>query len=90
MLMPFVVLTAVFPAIVLVDLVKDRMPWNILTAPQIGGIISSLSLPACVFVGGLLALSPAREKHRKRPVPDSDCHVTTRERPVLDPSSTCL
>lgn len=67
MLMPFVVLTSVFPAIVLVDLAKNRVPWNILTAPQIGGIISSLSLPVCVLLGGLLGLSPAGEEHRKRP-----------------------
>jgi hypothetical protein len=67
MLMPFVVLTSVFPAIVLVDLAMKRVPWNILTAPQIGGIISSLSLPVCVLLGGLLGLSPAGEEHRKRP-----------------------
>jgi hypothetical protein len=56
MLMPFALLACVFPAIVLVNLATYRGPWIVLTAPRIGGMISSLSLPALVVVGGVLGL----------------------------------
>jgi len=60
MLMPFALLACVFPAIVLVNLAIYRGPWILLTAPRIGGMISSLSLPACILLGGALALVPRR------------------------------
>ena len=60
MVLPFALLACVFPAIVLVDLAKYAGPRKILTAPQIVGIVSSLSLPACVFVGGLFGLIRCR------------------------------
>jgi hypothetical protein len=66
MLLPFALLACVFPAIVLVNLAIYGGPWTILTAPRVGGMISSLTLPAWILVGGLLALSPARQEHRKR------------------------
>jgi hypothetical protein len=66
MLMPFALLACALPAIVLVNLAINRGPWILLTAPRIGGIISSLSLPACVLVGGLFGLTPTRKEQRER------------------------
>jgi hypothetical protein len=56
MVLPFALLSCVFPAIVLVNLAMYVGPWILWTPPQIGGIASSLSLPAFVLVGGFFGL----------------------------------
>jgi hypothetical protein len=56
MVMPFALLACVFPAIVVVNLVTYGGPWTILTAPRIGGMVSSLTLPAWILLGGLLGV----------------------------------
>lgn len=64
MLMPFALLACVFPAMVIVSLATYRGPWLALTAPQIGGIVSSLSLPVCVLVGGFFGVGGHRSRHQ--------------------------
>lgn len=59
MVMPFALLACVFPAIVMVNVATHGVPWAILTASRIAGMISSLSLPACVVIGGLFGLGPS-------------------------------
>ena len=68
MLIPFALLACVFPVIVVVNLAIYRGPWIILTAPRVGGIISSLSLPACILIGGLVALAFPRQKYPAAPI----------------------
>jgi hypothetical protein len=60
MLMPFALLACVFPAIVIVNLATYRGLAVVWTAPRIGGVISSLSLPAWVLVGGMLGTAPTK------------------------------
>lgn len=66
MLMPFALLSCLIPAIALVNLARHVGPWIFVTPPRIGPLASTLSIPLCVLLGGLLGLSPAREEHRKR------------------------
>jgi hypothetical protein len=51
--------SVVLAAFIIMALSADTYP-TIWTAPKIGGAISTLSLPACVLLGGALALVPRR------------------------------
>jgi len=66
MLLPFALLVCGIPAIVLVNLATHLGPWIFVTPPRIGPLSSTLSLPVCVLVGGLLGLSPVRKQQQRR------------------------
>jgi hypothetical protein len=59
LLVPWMLLVCVPPAIMLLLIFGDGRSLP-LTAPIVGGIVSTLSLPMFVLIGGALALHPTR------------------------------
>jgi hypothetical protein len=59
LLVPWMLLVCVPPAIMLLLIFGDAQSLP-LTAPIVGGIVSTLSLPMFVLIGGALALHPTR------------------------------
>ena len=61
MLLPWTLLVCVLPALVLLLMFRDAQPLPP-TAPAVGGIISTLSLPLWVAIGGVLGVRPLRKQ----------------------------
>ena len=61
MLLPWTLLVCVLPALVLLLVFRDAQPLPP-TAPAVGGVISTFSLPQWVVVGGVCGVRPLRTR----------------------------